>query len=147
MSDLATIRIRHVEDYRFLVDFGSSLGELAVDEAPPIGGGDGPSPEQLLLAGVANCLVASMTFALGKFRQDARGLSAEASCQIGRNAEGRLRIESVEVSMLLGAKAAELDRIDRVLDQFERFCTVSESVKQGVPVLVKVWDGAGDRLR
>lgn len=147
MTDAPTVRLRHVEGYRFLVDFGAQLPELAVDEAPPIGDGDGPFPEQLLLAGVANCLLASMVFALGKFRQDARGVSAEARCEIGRNAEGRLRVDGIEVSISLGAEAAEMDRIDRVLDKFERFCTVSESVKRGVPVSVAVHDGSGRRLK
>ncbi|MDR4305037.1 OsmC family protein [Chelatococcus sambhunathii] len=141
------IRIRHVEDFRFLVDFGPPLAELAVDEAPPIGGGEGPFPEQLLLASVANCLVASMVFALGKFRQNPRGVSAEARCELGRNAEGRLRIQAIEVLISLDAEASEMDRIDRVLEQFERFCTVSESVKRGVPVSVTVRDGAGRQLR
>lgn len=147
MSTPPTIRLRHVDGYRFVVDFGSSLEKLAVDEAPPIGDGTGPFPEQLLLAGVANCLLASMVFALGKFRQNARGVSAEARCEIGRNAEGRLRVNTIEVSILLGAKAAEMERIDRVIEQFERFCTVSESVKRGVPVSVAVRDGAGRRLK
>lgn len=147
MTAAPMVRIRHVEEYRFLVDFGPPLAELLVDEAPPIGRGDGPFPEQLLMAGVTNCLVASMVFALGKFRQDARGVSAEARCEIGRNAEGRLRIDAIEVAIELGAEASEMDRIDRVIDQFERFCTVSESVKRGIPVSVSVRDGAGQRLK
>ena len=147
MTAAPTVRIRHVEEYRFLVDFGPPLAELLVDEAPPIGRGDGPFPEQLLMAGVTNCLVASMVFALGKFRQDARGVTAEARCEIGRNAEGRLRIDAIEVAIELGAEASEMDRIDRVIDQFERFCTVSESVKRGIPVSVSVRDGAGQRLK
>jgi hypothetical protein len=33
------------------------------------------------------------------------------------------------------------------MEQFERFCTVSESVKAGVPVEVVVRDAAGIRLK
>ncbi|WP_020188248.1 OsmC family protein [Methylopila sp. 73B] len=147
MTTAPTIRIKHVEDFKFLIDFGPSFEDLLVDEAPPIGSGDGPFPEQLLIAGVANCLVASMTFALAKFRQDGRGVDAQASCVIGRNAEGRLRVQGIDVAISLRAEAAEMDRIDRVLEQFERFCTVSESVKLGVPVTVSVRDGAGQLLK
>jgi hypothetical protein len=39
-----------------------------------------------------------------------------------------------------------MPRIDRVLEQFQRFCTVSESVKAGIPVAVTVEDGGGRRL-
>ncbi|RZK87449.1 MAG: OsmC family peroxiredoxin, partial [Methylobacterium sp.] len=44
------------------------------------------------------------------------------------------------------AAAADMPRIDRVLDQFQRFCTVSESVKLGIPIAVSVHDGTGTAL-
>lgn len=141
------IRITQVADYVFTVDFGAALPALVTDEAPPIGGGTGPFPEQILMASVANCLCASLVFALGKFRQEARGVAAEAQCRVERNAEGRLRITGIDVRIDLGAAAAEMPRIDRVLAQFERFCTVSESVKAGIPVSVSVTDGDGTRLK
>ncbi len=142
-----TIRITQVGAYVFTVDFGAALPDLLTDEAAPIGGGTGPVPEQLLISGVANCLCASLVFALGKFRQDARGVAAEAECRVARNAEGRLRIAGIDVRIRLGAAAPEMPRIDRVLEQFERFCTVSESVKAGIPVSVSVTDRDGTRLK
>ena len=142
-----TIRIRQTGAYVFTVEFGHGLPELLTDEAPPIGGGAGPFPEQVLVAGVANCLCASLVFALGKFRQDAGGMEAEATCRVERNAAGRLRISGIDVGIRLGAAAEAMPRIDRVLEQFERFCTVSESVKAGIPVAVSVVDGTGARLR
>ncbi|WP_457104868.1 OsmC family protein [Methylobacterium sp. P5_C11] len=142
-----TIRITQVADYIFTVDFSAALPALITDEAPPIGGGTGPFPEQLLISGVANCLCASLVFALGKFRQDGQGVSAEASCRVERNGEGRLRITGIDVRIRLGAAVVEMPRIDRVLDQFERFCTVSESVKAGIPVAVSVADRDGTRLK
>ncbi|MDP4003243.1 OsmC family protein [Methylobacterium sp. NEAU K] len=147
----STIRIRQVGNgagaYVFAVDFGGARPELMTDEALPIGGDTGPVPEQLLISGVANCLCASLVFALGKFRQDAQGVEAEATCQVERNPEGRLRITGIDVRIRLGAAAAEMPRIDRVLEQFERFCTVSESVKAGIPVSVSLADGCGTRLK
>lgn len=147
MMSAPSIKIRQVEKYVFTIDFGDQLPELLADEAAPIGTGTGPSPEQLLVAGVANCLSASLVFALGKFRQDGMGVEAEASCRIDRNAEGRLRLFGIDVELRLGAEAKDMPRIDRVLEQFERFCTVSESVKMGVPVEVTVTDGKGIRLK
>ncbi|MCJ2057852.1 OsmC family protein [Methylobacterium sp. J-048] len=141
-----TIRITQVGDYVFTVDFGATLPDLLTDEAPPVGGGTGPVPEQLLASGVANCLCASLVFALGKFRQEAQGLAAEATCRMARNPEGRLRIAGIDVRIRLGAAAEAMPRIDRVLAQFERFCTVSESVKAGIPVAVSVEDAGGTRL-
>ena len=147
MSTGPSIRITRETDYRFTVDFGPLMPHLLVDEAEPIGQGEGPCPEQLLVAGVANCLCASLVFALGKFRQDATGMVAEAACEIGRDANGRLRIHGMQVDISLGAPTLDPDRMARAIAQFERFCTVSESVKAGVPVSVTVRDQAGSYLK
>ncbi|KQQ25084.1 peroxiredoxin [Methylobacterium sp. Leaf123] len=147
MSDKHSIRIRQIEAYAFRIDFGESFVPLLTDEPEPIGGGTGPSPEQVLIAAVSNCLCASLAFALGKYRQEGGGVSAEAIGRVARNAEGRLRLVGIEVDIALGAPAASMDRLDRVLAQFEQFCTVSESVKAGVPVAVAVRDGGGNRLK
>lgn len=146
MSAGPSIRIRQSGGYVFSIDFGPLIPHLMVDEAEPVSRGDGPSPEQLLAAGVANCLCASLVFALGKFKQDAQGLEAEATCQIGRSADGRLRIDGITVEIALGAPIADADRMGRALAQFQRFCTVSESVKAGVPVTVSVRDQDGRLL-
>jgi hypothetical protein len=39
--------------------------------------------------------------------------------------------------------AAQLAQLDRVLDQFESFCTVTQSVGQGIPIQVRVLDADG----
>ncbi|HET8695649.1 MAG TPA: OsmC family peroxiredoxin, partial [Aquabacterium sp.] len=40
-----------------------------------------------------------------------------------------------------------LQHLDRVLDQFEAFCTVTQSVGQGIPVKVMVSDSEGKQLK
>jgi len=147
MADGPSISIRQVERFAFRVEFGPAFETLLTDEPVPIGESRGPSPEQVLIAAVSNCLCASLVFALGKYRQEGGGVSAQASGRLTRNAEGRLRLEGIDVAIALGAEAAAMDRIDRVLEQFERFCTVSESVKAGIPVSVSVQDGQGTRLK
>jgi OsmC-like protein. len=42
---------------------------------------------------------------------------------------------------------AELQHLDRLLNQFENFCTVSQSVQTGVPIAVRVEDDAGAVLK
>ncbi|GLS46487.1 OsmC family protein [Methylobacterium brachythecii] len=147
MAQQPTITITQVDGFKFLVDFGEAFPDLVTDEPEPIGRGAGPSPEQLVIAGVSNCLCASLAFALGKFRQEGGGVSARAAARIERNAEQRLRIGGIDVEITLGAAAAAMPRIDQVLAQFERFCTVSESVKTGIPVAVTVRDTLGERLK
>ena len=76
MSGKHSIKIRQIEAYAFRIEFGEAFVPLLTDEPEPIGGGTGPSPEQVLIAAVSNCLCASLAFALGKYRQEAGGVSA-----------------------------------------------------------------------
>ena len=147
MSQTVSITVEQREQYRFLVDFGAALPELLGDEPAPLGGGAGPSPSQLLLAAVANCLSASLFFALQKYKQDAGGITTTASARIDRNEENRLRVLEIAVTIRLGKGGAEIEHLDRILTQFEPFCTVSQSVRHGIPISVAVEDGQGVRVK
>jgi uncharacterized OsmC-like protein len=143
MSENASVTITCQSGYQFLVDFGAGLPQLFTDEPAPLGEGTGPAPDHMLLAAVANCLSASLLFALQKFKQDPGTLVATATPVMGRNADKRLRIEAINVKLELGQPASDIEHLERVLDQFEAFCTVSMSVKQGIAINVQVQDGAG----
>ncbi|MBM3582665.1 MAG: OsmC family protein [Alphaproteobacteria bacterium] len=142
-----SVTITQQRDYRFLIDFGETIPQLLADEPAPIGSGQGPSPDQLLLAAVANCMSASLFFALKKFKQDAGGIRTTASARVGRNAENRLRIQEIALTIRLGKPGDTIERLDRILAQFEDFCTVSQSVRRGIPLAVAVEDGRGARLK
>jgi hypothetical protein len=47
----------------------------------------------------------------------------------------------------LGVPAASLEHLDRVLSQFEAFCTVTQSVGQGIPISITVLDSTGAVLK
>ena len=74
-------------------------------------------------------------------------LIATATPEMGRNENKRLRIQRVHVQLELGKTAAEIEHLDRVLAQFEEFCTVSMSVRQGIAIDIEVRDGAGAVLK
>jgi uncharacterized OsmC-like protein len=146
MTHTASITVTQQSNYQFLVDFGAAIPALLADESAPLGTGEGPSPSQLLLAAVANCLSSSLYFALQKFKQDAGGITTTASARIDRNEENRLRVLDIAVTIRLGKGAAEINHLDRILAQFEPFCTVSQSVRHGIPISVAVEDGQGIRV-
>lgn len=146
MSDTVSVSITQQSNYQFVVNFGKAIPELQGDEPAPLGTGDGPSPNQLLLAAVANCLSSSLFFALSKYKQDAGGITATATARIDRNDNKRLRIQEVVVNIRLGKRQAELTHLDRIRTQFEDFCTVTESVRGGIPVTVEVWDSDGETV-
>jgi uncharacterized OsmC-like protein len=147
MSDNASVTITRQSGYQFLVDFGAAMPSLLADEPAPLGQGAGPAPDHLLLAAVANCLSASLLFSLQKFKQDPGTLVATATPEMGRNENKRLRIVGIHVKLALGQAAASIEHLDRVLAQFEEFCTVSMSVRQGIPIHVQVQDGTGAILK
>jgi uncharacterized OsmC-like protein len=147
MSGNTQVTITRQSGYQFLVDFGEGLPQWLADEPAPLGEGSGPAPDHLLLAAVANCLSASLLFALQKFKQDPGRLVATASPLVERNDQKRLRVTGMRVQLCLGKPAAEIEHLDRVLAQFEDFCTVSMSVRQGIDISVQVLDAAGVQLK
>ncbi len=138
MSEEVRVTVTREENYRFSVDFGPDIAALVADEPAPVGEGAGPSPSHLLAAAVANCLSASLLFAVRKFKEDPGKIAATAVCEIGRNEKNRLRVTSIRVSIALGAAPETLSHLDRALAQFEDFCTVSQSVQSGIPYSVTV---------
>lgn len=146
-DEIVQVDLKQLEDYRFAIRFGDNLPELIVDEPAPTGAGAGPSPLQLLAASVGNCLCASLLFALRKFKHQPEPITCTASAVTGRNEQGRLRVSSIKAVLTLGVPGRSLAHIDRVLDQFEAFCTVTQSVGLGIPITVEVWDSTGLRLK
>ncbi|WP_332743257.1 OsmC family protein [Hydrogenophaga sp.] len=142
-----SVSLQQQADYRFEINFGENIPRLIADEPAPLGKGEGPAPAQLLAAAVGNCLSDSLLFALRKFKQAPEPLRCEVRAETGRNPEGRLRILGIHATITLGVAASSLEHLDRALAQFEEFCTVTQSVRQAVPVRVTVVDAHGLTLR
>ena len=141
------ITLRQQQDYQFQVDFGEGIPPLLADEPTPLGSGQGPSPVQLLAAAVGNCLSDSLLFALRKFKQTPEPLHCTVDAEIGRNEQKRLRVLKMTAALHLGVPASSLEHLDRVLDQFEASCTVTQSVGQGISIEMQVFDSTGKRLK
>lgn len=142
-----TVRLRQQADYQFDVDFGAAIAVLRADEPPPLGQGAGPSPVQLLAAAVGNCLADSLLFALRKYKQQPEPIGAEVVAEVGRNPEGRLRVLSMHATLTLGVPGASIEHLERALAQFEAFCTVTQSVGQGITISTAVRDSEGRSLK
>jgi organic hydroperoxide reductase OsmC/OhrA len=140
MQEDYTIRLRLDGGYAFDAEFeGAELAPLHVDEPAPLGAGTGPNPMRLLATAIAHCLSSSFLFCMRKARVDVQDLSAVAVVHVGRNENGRLRITGVDVELdpRLPEDAA---RAARCFDIFEDFCTVTASVRDGIPVRTAIRD-------
>lgn len=142
-----SVTLTQQHDYRFDIRFDDNMPVLTTDEPAPLGTGLGPSPVQLLCAAVGNCLSDSLLFALRKFKQSPEPLRCEVQAEVGRNVDGRMRVLNMLATLHLGVPAAQLEQLERVLGQFEGFCTVTQSVGQGIPIQVRVLDVDGQVLK
>lgn len=138
------VQLKLLEGYRFEIDFGD-MGQIFSDETPPLGDATGPNPSRLLAASVANCLAASLLFAIRKFKEDPGQVSALVRGELERQ-DGRWRVGQLAVELQLGVAAANIEHLERVLAQFENFCVVTQSVRQGIAVNVAVKDSSGTVL-
>ena len=138
------LSLEQTDDYEFRVRFdGTPIPDLVTDETAPLGGDAGPNPSRLLATAVANCLSASLLFALRKYKNAPGSLTAKARCTLTRNEHGRWRVTRIGVDLNLSDATGVLEHLGRALAQFEDFCIVTESVRQGIAVDVSVRDATG----
>jgi organic hydroperoxide reductase OsmC/OhrA len=142
-----TLELEQIDNYEFRVRFDwPEAAELALDEPPPLGRGAGPNAARLIAAAVANCFSSSLLFCMRKFRQSPGTLHASVTGTLARNERGRMRLGRFDVEIRLADVASDIKHFDRCLAQFEDFCVVTESVRNGIPVGVRVLDAAGREL-
>jgi organic hydroperoxide reductase OsmC/OhrA len=138
------VELKQIEDYQFKVKFDwPNVADLLLDEPQPLGQSAGPNAARLIAAAVANCLSASLLFCTRKFKQDAGIVTAVATTKLKRNEHGRVRLGEIDVEIKLGESRDKIAHLDRCAAQFEDFCVVTDSVRKGVPVHVKVVDATG----
>jgi len=134
------VTVSLAENYEFTASFAQFPDgrPILLDELPPLGEGHGPNATALLAAAIGNCLAASLAFCLRKSRVELRDLKAEVTARVTRNQAGRMRVAGIEVELTPGLDPGQLERLDRCSKLFEDFCVVTASVRQGIPVSVKV---------
>jgi len=130
--------------FSFEVTFaGTELSPVLTDEPPPLGAGRGPNPVRLLAAAVASCLAASLLFALEKQRVDPQPVAAHIDVDMVQSDAGRVRVGAMAVTLSVGKAWADLAAATRMLDHFDAYCVVTESMREGIPIAVAVQDVNG----
>lgn len=127
-----------LKGYEFKVTFEEDLPILIVDETKPIGNGIGPNPSRLLSTAVGHCLSSSLLYCLEKARVRVKKLNTNVTAIIERNKEGYLRISGLNVQIQLQVPDEDKMKVPRCLPIFENYCTVTQSVRQGIDVKVNI---------
>jgi len=141
MSDEADVSFSLTlrDGYAFTVDFGDSgIPGMTIDETPPLGHNEGPSPSRVLAASIAGCLGASLLFCLRKAKVDVGAMRTDVRVTNGRNDRGRLRVKKVTVRLAPSVPAGQHGRMARCLELFEDFCVVTASIREGMEIDVQV---------
>lgn len=134
-----SISLESVEGLEFRVKFtGAAFQDLIIDEPPPAGHDKGPNPGRLLAAAIGGCLSASLLFCAQKLRLNIQGLHTDVTVSHARNEKGRLRIGKIDVSIDPRIEDPDMKKLQRCLELFEDFCVVTQSVRKGLDVSVKV---------
>jgi len=141
MSDVASrfsVHVEQVDGFEFRVKFDKDqFAPLRLDEPPPLGHDLAPNAARILAAAIGNCLAASLVFCLQKAKVAASGVRADVDVEIVRSETRRLRIGKVNV--ILHTKLAADDPVlTSCLATFEDFCIVTQSVRKGIDVEVRV---------
>jgi organic hydroperoxide reductase OsmC/OhrA len=145
MSSVASRFSLHVEQldgFEFRVKFDKDqFAPLLMDEPPPLGRDAAPNAARVLAAAVGNCLSASLVFCLKRANVVTQGVSADVEVEIVRNEARRLRIGKIDVTLHPNLPKDD-PALTGCLATFEDFCIVTQSVRQGIQVNVKVEPGA-----
>ena len=141
-TECVKIGISWENDLIFKLDFQGipNLPELRVDESNKNPEDMlGVTPARLLASAIAGCLSSSFLFCIAKRGVQVDEFTAEAEAILGRNEEGRLRVLEIAVNLCpKTSDPAVVNRLAECKKVFEKFCTITESVRNGIKVTVNV---------
>ena len=137
MSESAVTTLKLLQGYRFRAEFDvAGIQSMVVDELMPIGENAGPNPTRLLSVAVGHCLSSSLLYCLQKARVKVKDLQTTITATKEKNKEGFLRITCIDARIQLSVNEEDKLRASRCLEIFENYCTVTQSVRQGITVNV-----------
>ena len=141
------VNLHFAGGYEFVASFADDekLPPLVFDEPAPLGDGAGPNAASVLAAAIGNCLAASFAFCMRKVRLEPVDLTAAVVAHVARNEQGRFRVSSIDVELSPEVLEQDRPRMQRCQQLFEDFCVVTESVRRGIPVNVKVVEPVAQR--
>jgi organic hydroperoxide reductase OsmC/OhrA len=138
---LFKVDMRHADGYRFIsqaYEDGRLHGEtFASDEPDPVGSASGPATPALLGAAIAHCLSASLLETLRHARLPVDDFQSEVTAVVAPNDDGLPRIDHVDV-VLRPTLQQPAGRTGRCEEVFQKHCTVTSSVRDGIDVRVRV---------
>jgi len=130
-------KLQLIDNYKFNAEFDVDyLPNIILDETKPEGEGVGPNPPRLLSAAVGHCMSTSLVYCLKKARVMIEDIQTKVTTNVYRNDQQKLRIKNIDIEIQLKVKEEDKYRVPRCLKLFEDYCTVTQSLRNGVEVNV-----------
>jgi uncharacterized OsmC-like protein len=99
----------------------------------------GTSPTKLLALSVLGCLAASFIFCIQKKGLSLLNLEGKATVYIARNKENFWRVKKIETLLIPKTNDPIIQkRINQCKKFFEQYCIISESIRRGINIDVKI---------
>ena len=131
------VGIKLEEEMIFKCDLGEiQMSDLFIDEQhKKTIDKIGPNPSKLLALSVLGCLAASFTFCLQKRGFSLSDIDGRAIITSRRNEKGFWRLKNLEIILKPKIDNPEMRRrADQCKKFFERFCVISESIRDGIEI-------------
>ena len=136
-SIVTKLKLKH--GYQFNVESDVEyIPNFLVDETKPEGEGSGPNPPILLATAVGHCMSSSLIYCLKKARITIRSIETTVKTCLFRNENGKIRIRCIDVQICLKVNEEDKTRVPRCLQIFEDYCTVTQSIRKGIEVNLKI---------
>jgi len=138
------VQLEHLDGFRFqsqASEDGRLHGDpIYSDEPDPVGEASAQATPALLATALTHCLSASLLETMRHAHVDVRSMAADATAVVALGKEGHPRIRQVDVVIRPQVPTGS-PRLDRCAEVFEKHCTVTASVRDGIQINVKVdWD-------
>ena len=138
---ISDTEIEWVQDLQFRAKYDlPQTKELLMDEPPQLGGsGAGPNASRVLSSAIGDCLSASILFCLNKSRVPVKNLKTNVKAKVARNDENLLRVQDIEVDIQVQLEdPSQAERSERCKGLFEKYCIVTDSIRNGIPININV---------
>ncbi|MFX1532097.1 MAG: OsmC family protein [Promethearchaeota archaeon] len=135
------VGLHQEEEMIFKCDLGNlRMDNLYIDESNKKKNEKiGPSPTKLLGLSVLGCLAASFSFCLQKKDFSLSELEGKAEVTIARNEKAFWRVKKIDIELNPKINTPDMrKRADQCRKFFEQYCIISESLRTGFEVNVKL---------
>ena len=135
------VKVNLERDMIFKCDLGEiTLGDCLIDETNKNESEMlGPNAAYLLAMAVLGCLSSSYIFCFRKRDFTVKDLEAEAIVTIFRNEKGFVRVKKIDVNINPTIDSPDMrKRAVQCRKMFERYCTITATIREGIDVNVNV---------